>query len=101
MQLENKRALVTGGSRGIGRGIVLALAQKGADVAFTYERSEERAKEVETTVQQLGRKVFPIQADSQKHRPCRHPCDRLPRCWAASTSWSITLAFIVEDRWRS
>ena len=66
MNLENKRALVTGGSRGIGRAIVLALAREGADVAFTYERSEERAKDVETTVQELGRKAYAIQADSRK-----------------------------------
>ena len=35
-ELQGKRALVTGGSRGIGAGIALALAEKGADVAITY-----------------------------------------------------------------
>ncbi len=64
MQLENKRALVTGGSRGIGHAIVQALASEGADVAFTYERSKERAKEVETTLRSSGRKAFCFQADS-------------------------------------
>lgn len=44
--LENKVALVTGGSRGIGKAIVASLAQQGARVFFTYHRNEEAAQEV-------------------------------------------------------
>ena len=40
-ELNGKRALVTGGSRGIGAAIAIALADKGADVAITYERSSD------------------------------------------------------------
>ena len=45
-ELAGKHALVTGGSRGIGAAIALALAEKGADVAVTYERSADSAAQV-------------------------------------------------------
>jgi 3-oxoacyl-[acyl-carrier protein] reductase len=63
-ELLGKRALVTGASRGIGAGIALALAEKGADVAITYERSTERATEVVRAIEAKGRRGFAIQADS-------------------------------------
>src|SRR5947207_13122496 len=62
--LKNKRALVTGGSRGIGAAIVTRLAQEGAHVAFTYSRSPDRASEVVKAAQALGVKSLAIQADS-------------------------------------
>ena len=40
-RLDGKNAIVTGGSRGIGRGIVLALAEAGAEVAIIYEKAED------------------------------------------------------------
>ncbi|PIT98605.1 MAG: 3-oxoacyl-[acyl-carrier-protein] reductase [Bdellovibrionales bacterium CG10_big_fil_rev_8_21_14_0_10_45_34] len=46
MKLSGKKIIVTGGSRGIGEGIVRALAQAGARVAFTYSASEERANKI-------------------------------------------------------
>ncbi len=45
-KLENKKAIVTGGSRGIGRAIVEALAQAGAHVLFTYNSNAAAAQEV-------------------------------------------------------
>lgn len=62
-ELTGKRALVTGASRGIGAAIALALADKGADVAITYERSADRAADVVRTIQSKGRKALAIQAD--------------------------------------
>ena len=62
--LKNKRALVTGGSRGIGAAIVKRLANEGAHVAFTYSSSPDRANEVAKSVQALGVKAVAIQADS-------------------------------------
>ncbi len=59
-----KACLVTGGSRGIGAAIALALADKGADVAITYERSADRAAEVVRAIEGKGRKAIAIQADS-------------------------------------
>jgi 3-oxoacyl-[acyl-carrier protein] reductase len=62
--LMGKRALVTGASRGIGAAIALALAEQGADVAITYERSTERAAEVVRAIEAKGRRGLAIQADS-------------------------------------
>jgi 3-oxoacyl-[acyl-carrier protein] reductase len=64
LSLQNKRALVTGGSRGIGAGIVKRLAREGADVALTYVSKPEQANETAKAAQALGVKALTIQADS-------------------------------------
>jgi 3-oxoacyl-[acyl-carrier protein] reductase len=63
-RLSGKRALVTGGSRGIGAAIALRLAREGADVALTYERSADKAAEIVRAIEALGRKGVAIAADS-------------------------------------
>ncbi|MDF0552695.1 3-oxoacyl-ACP reductase family protein [Kamptonema sp. UHCC 0994] len=63
-RLKNKRALITGGSRGIGAAIVKRLASEGADVALTYTSSPDRANEIVQAVQALGVRALAIQADS-------------------------------------
>src|SRR5438046_2825384 len=63
-ELAGKRALVTGAARGIGAGIARALADKGADVAITYERSADRAAELVREIEKMGRRAVAIQADS-------------------------------------
>jgi 3-oxoacyl-[acyl-carrier protein] reductase len=64
IDLTNKTALVTGGSRGIGRAIAIRLATQGADVAFTYRGNEAAAKETVATIEGLGRKALAIQANA-------------------------------------
>ncbi|GAA3346371.1 3-ketoacyl-ACP reductase [Amorphoplanes nipponensis] len=56
-------AIVTGGSRGIGRGIVLSLARAGYDVVVNYASDAEAAKAVGAEVEALGRKALPVRAD--------------------------------------
>jgi 3-oxoacyl-[acyl-carrier protein] reductase len=62
--LQHKRALVTGGSRGIGAAIVKRLAREGADVAFTYVSKPEQANATVKAAQGFGVKALAIQADS-------------------------------------
>jgi 3-oxoacyl-[acyl-carrier protein] reductase len=61
--LAGKIALITGGSRGIGRACALGLAQNGADVAVNYRERQDAAREVCSLLERLGRRAFPIQAD--------------------------------------
>ena len=56
-------ALVTGGSRGIGRAIALRLAQGGRDVAFVHRRDDRAAAEVATAITALGRRAIVVKAD--------------------------------------
>ncbi|MDZ7773315.1 MAG: 3-oxoacyl-[acyl-carrier-protein] reductase [Balneolaceae bacterium] len=62
--LEGKNALVTGGSRGIGRAIALRLAKYGANVALTYVSSADAAEEVAEEIRDMGCKAKALQADA-------------------------------------
>lgn len=63
-KLENKVALVTGGSRGIGAAIATRLADEGADVAITYARSSDKAEALATALRSKGVKAEAIRADA-------------------------------------
>ena len=65
--LEGKTALVTGGSRGIGEAIVKKFAEQGADVAFTYLSSEDRAKNVESELKALGSNANAYRSDASSY----------------------------------
>src|SRR4030066_2207400 len=61
--LLNKVAIITGGTRGIGRAIVLALAKEGADSLFTYAKNRDMADSLVAEVSRIGRKAIPLQMD--------------------------------------
>ena len=105
-ELAGKRALVTGGSRGIGAAIAIALAEKGADVAITYERSAERAAQLVSTIKQKGGRAVAIQADSADpvaiHRSVNEAADVLGGLDilvnnAAIARYNSIAEFTVED----
>jgi 3-oxoacyl-[acyl-carrier protein] reductase len=58
IDLSGKKALITGGSRGIGRATAMLFAKAGADVAITYQRQEKAALEVKEAVESLGRQCL-------------------------------------------
>lgn len=64
MILNGKRALVTGGTRGIGKSIVFELAVNGATVVFTYFSSDEIARKLEEESAAMGYKIFGFKADA-------------------------------------
>jgi 3-oxoacyl-[acyl-carrier protein] reductase len=64
MLLNNKTALVTGGTRGIGHAIVKKFAEQGCNVVFTYQNSEEKAKQFEAELNALGIKAKAYKSDA-------------------------------------
>ena len=65
MSNPSKTALVTGGSRGLGRNMALSLAKKGIDVAITYHSNASAAEKVAAEIQALGQKAYVFQLDTR------------------------------------
>ena len=63
-KLQNKKAIITGGTRGIGKAIVLEFAAQGCDVVFTYNSSADAAREIESKSDEFGVKLMGVQADA-------------------------------------
>ena len=72
MSFEGKHALITGSSRGIGRGIALKLAEMGARVAVHYYQNETAAKDTLAKIRALGADGFIVQADVMQPDDIRH-----------------------------
>lgn len=69
--LAGKRALVTGGSRGVGESCAVRLASLGCDVAINYARTADRAQAVVETCEALGVKALAVQADISTDEECK------------------------------
>lgn len=70
IKLSGKKALVTGGSRGIGEAISIMLARAGADVALIYRKERKSAERVALRIGRMGRKALAVRADVEKYGDC-------------------------------
>ena len=79
MNLQGRVAIVSGGARGIGQGIALALAKAGSDVAINYRRDDAAAKETVSQIEALGRRGRVFKADIADYEEVKkrwRVCDR-------------------------
>lgn len=79
--LENKVALITGATRGIGRGIALKFAENGCNVAFTYVSSESKAIELENELIKFGVKAKGFKADAADFSMAEKVVDEIIKEW--------------------
>ena len=96
MKHENKIALVTGSSRGLGKNIALTLARAGADIIVTYRSGREEAEAVVAEIQALGRKAVALQIDTGKAGTFAAFADSLKE--VLSSTWQReTFDFLVNN----
>jgi 3-oxoacyl-[acyl-carrier protein] reductase len=79
MRLQNKKAIVTGGGRGIGRAVALAFAREGANVVINYRSNDAAAQEVVDEIRRLGRKAVALKADVGNYQDARSMIDQAVR----------------------
>jgi 3-oxoacyl-[acyl-carrier protein] reductase len=79
--LVGRNSIVTGGSRGIGKGIALELAKRGANVLITYEKSAKAAEQVVSEIEKLGTKAIALQASSENIESPRKIVTTLVEAW--------------------
>jgi len=105
--LKGKKALVTGASRGIGRGIALTLAKQGADVAINFRSKKEEAEKVVAQIKKMGRNSFSIQADVSSVDEVIHMFEEVKDRWDkldilvnnAGIAYYSTFEEMTEEEW--
>lgn len=109
MILKDKVAIVTGGSRGIGRAIVLMLAKEGADVAFTYLRSAKEAEGLAQEIEKAGRRHLAIQADVRDFEKSKELIEKVKNSFGridilvnnAGVTADKALMLMTKDDWHN
>lgn len=108
MLFKDKVAIVTGGSRGIGRAIVLMLAREGADVAFTYLNSAKAAEELKVEVERAGRRALALQIDVRDFTKAKELIERAKEAFGrldilinnAGVTKDKALMMMSQEEWR-
>ncbi len=105
--LTNKTALVTGGSKGIGKAIAVELARKGADVVINYSRDQKSAAHVEEELRNMGRKAMSVRADVGMLNEVEAMCTQIKEKFGkvdilvnnAGITMDRTLRKMTEEEW--
>lgn len=79
--LQNKKALITGSSRGIGKAAAIAMANQGADVAIHYKQQAELAEETAAQVRKAGRQALLVQANIEDNADIDQMFDKIKEEW--------------------
>ncbi|MCJ7581789.1 MAG: 3-oxoacyl-ACP reductase FabG [Candidatus Aminicenantes bacterium] len=107
MDLENKVALITGGSMGIGTAICLDLAKNGADVALTYRKHGEEAKAIAAQIVDMGRKAKAYQIDVSNFNEAQNLVAEIVKEFGhvdilvnnAGMNWDGVVWKMTEEQW--
>ena len=95
--LTGKIAVVTGGARGIGRAIALALAEEGAEVVINYHHSEERSLAVKEEIEARGGKAAVMQCDVSDYESCERFVSAVAEMYGRIDIW-VNNAGITKDQ---
>ncbi len=104
--LEEKTAIVTGGSLGIGAAIALELGSDGADVALNYRKHSDEAEAVAAKIRDMGRRALVVQADVSSFGDAQAMVDRVVSEWGkvdilvcnAGINWDGVIWKMTEDQ---
>lgn len=105
--LENKSAIVTGGSLGIGTAIALELAKEGCNVAINYRRHDAEAKEVVYKIEEMGRKGLAVKADVASYNDAQNMINTVVKEFGrldimvcnAGINWDGVIWKMSEEQW--
>ncbi|MBT3233514.1 MAG: 3-oxoacyl-ACP reductase FabG [Calditrichaeota bacterium] len=105
--LDNKTAIVTGGSLGIGAAIALELAADGADVALNYRKHSDEAEAIAEQIRKMGRKALVVQADVSSFDDAQKMVDKVIEEWGkldilvcnAGINRDGVIWKMTEDKW--
>ena len=107
LELEEKSAIVTGGSLGIGRAIALELAREGANVAVNYRRHDDEAKAAVAKIEEMGRKGLAVKADVSSYADAEAMVAKVRETFGrfdilvcnAGITWDGVIWKMTEEQW--